>query len=195
MAYSTKKYNKKMAKGGEIKRGDSDEMSSYARKDIENPEEKGVHQVAYGNARHSPGESNVGNSLRNDPGFKKNGQLGLMQQNGRREEHKRILKDLKSNPKPTSGMSGFAEGGEVESAMHGEESDEDMLDMVGRIIAKHMYSKGGMVANDVGVAEADEKPAEFDDLVLDDHLEGEQPEDSNEHGDDVISKIMGKRKK
>ncbi len=59
--------------------------------------------------------------------------------------------------------------------------------------AKKM-SKGGMVANDVGESEADKEPAEFDELVKDDHLDGKQPKDSNEHGDPVKS-AMSKRRK
>lgn len=90
-------------------------------------------------------------------------------------------------------------GHEAGESAH-EEAMEHSSDMIARIMHKHhKYSQGGMVANDVGVAEADKEPAEFDDLVLDDHLEGEQPEDSNEHGehvsDDPIDRIMMKRKK
>lgn len=88
-----------------------------------------------------------------------------------------------------------AEGGEIGNAdMH-----ED-ADMIARIMHKRKeYSEGGVVANDVGVSEADEAPAEFDDLVLDDHLEADEP-GTNEHGDsrvhdDAIDRIMLKRKK
>jgi hypothetical protein len=97
-------------------------------------------------------------------------------------------------PKPAGAMmtpKKFADGGCVE---------ED-ADMIARIMHKRKeYARGGMVANDVGVAEADESPAEFDDLVLDDHLDGSQPVDSNEHGDedvsdDPIDRVMLKRRK
>lgn len=87
-----------------------------------------------------------------------------------------------------------AEGGEV-PAVNNEPAMHEDADMIARIMHKRKeYARGGVVANDVGVAEADEAPAEFDDLVLDDHLEGEQPKDSNERGDDVVSKVMKKRK-
>lgn len=99
----------------------------------------------------------------------------------------------------------MAEGGMIESE-HGEQSDEQMLDMVGHIMKKH-YSKGGQVANDVGIAEADEEPAEYDDLVLrDDDMEdadytGENSGDEigNEGEDerrrDIIARIMHSRSK
>lgn len=98
-----------------------------------------------------------------------------------------------------------AHGGMIEPD-HGEQSDEQMLDMVGHIMKKH-YSKGGQVANDVGIAEADEEPAEYDDLVLrDDDMEdadytGENSGDEigNEGEDerrrDIIARIMHSRSK
>lgn len=87
----------------------------------------------------------------------------------------------------------------------GPKEDGDMkdADMIARIMHKRKeYSQGGMVANDVGVAEADESPAEYDDLVLRDELEDDSGA-GNEHGDtkqderdsDVVSKIMASRKK
>lgn len=80
---------------------------------------------------------------------------------------------------------GYADGGEVEKD----------ADMIARIMHKRKeYSEGGMVANDVGVAEADTLPAEYDDLVLDDHLEDDSGP-GNEKGMDVISKVLSKRKK
>jgi len=115
----------------------------------------------------------------------------------------------------------MAEGGDVEEQKTGyakepiseidagggyedetETGDDDMkdADMIARIMHKRkMYSKGGEVANDVGVAEADKLPAEFDDMVLDDHLEDDSGA-GNEHGDedvsdDPIDRIMMKRKK
>lgn len=107
----------------------------------------------------------------------------------------------------------MAKGGEIEKEEMGEydpmehpmpEDNEaanmEDADMIARIMHKRkMYSKGGMVANDVGVAEADKLPAEFDDMVLDDHLEDESGA-GNEHGDDDVSddpidRIMMKRKK
>jgi hypothetical protein len=120
----------------------------------------------------------------------------------------------------------MAEGGEVEEQKTGyakepisemdagggyedetEMGDDDMkdADMIARIMHKRkMYSKGGEVANDVGVAAADEKPAEFDNLVLrDDDMEDADYTGANsgdEKGDervsdDPIDRIMMKRKK
>jgi len=74
-------------------------------------------------------------------------------------------------------------------------------DMIARIMHKRkMYSHGGVVANDVGEGEeADKLPNEFDDLVLDDHLE-QHEHASDEIGDervhdDPIDRIMMKHKK
>lgn len=94
--------------------------------------------------------------------------------------------------KPMNCGGEMAEGGEVPAPKH------DESDMVGRVVAKR-YSKGGMVANDVGVAEADKLPAEYDDLVLRDGLEDDSGA-GNEHGDsrvhdDAVDRIMLKRKK
>lgn len=92
----------------------------------------------------------------------------------------------------------FADGGEVKGSY---QTADRALDMVGKIMDRH-YSSGGMVANDVGVAEADKLPAEYDDLVLRDDLE-DTSGPGNEIGDetldqedaDVVSKIMNYRKK
>lgn len=92
-------------------------------------------------------------------------------------EHERVLSEMKSMPKPNL----YAHGG-----------------MVDRIMKKRCYSEGGMVANESDQAEADEMPAEFDDLALDDHLEGHEHADGpgsdiNQEGD-MIDRIMRKRK-
>lgn len=107
-------------------------------------------------------------------------------------------------------MKKYAMGGEVkEEPMHEEMKEHGMEpmedgDMISRIMAKRKYSKGGMVANDVGVAEADKLPAEYDDLVLRDDLEfsytgansgdelGSAAEDMRRK--DIISRIMKSRK-
>lgn len=91
--------------------------------------------------------------------------------------------------------------GSVECAPDGGAMED--ADMIARIMHKRKeYSQGGMVANDVGVAEADKLPAEYDDLVLRDDLE-DTSGPGNEIGDetlddeeaDVVSKIMSSRKK
>ncbi len=84
-------------------------------------------------------------------------------------------------------MECMAEGGEVGNA------DMQDADMIARIVHKRReYSEGGMVANDVGVAEADKLPAEYDELVLDDTLEDDSGP-GNEKGD-MVENIMKKRK-
>lgn len=180
MAYATKKRGQKcMAEGGNVKAGKDAEDNS-----------KGVHKRSYSKSSEGPGASDIGHMVRNDPGFKKSGPLGLSHQNAMREGHKQVLREARSMPGPTSGVSGFAQGGDVE---------ED-ADMIARIMHKRKeYAQGGMVANDVGVAEADELPAEFDDMELDDHLEddssaGNEKGDSDV-GDDPIDRVMMKRKK
>jgi hypothetical protein len=105
---------------------------------------------------------------------------------------------------------GYAEGGPA-LTHSGYEGPEHEMDMVGRIMKKRQmeYSKGGQVANqEHGEHDnemADFSPNEFDDLVLrDDDLESEYTgansgdEDGNEYGshhDDLVSRIMLKRKK
>lgn len=80
-----------------------------------------------------------------------------------------------------------------------EAANMEDADMIARIMHKRkMYSKGGEVANDTPPI-ADSMEAEYDDLMLRDDLDGQQPKDSNEHGehvsDDPIDRIMMKRKK
>lgn len=100
----------------------------------------------------------------------------------------------------------MAEGGNVGDDMISNEGKQEIEqiptgdddDMINRI----MMSRGGMVANDVGVAEADKLPAEYDDLVLRDDLE-DNSSAGNEHGNealdhedaDIISRIMRSRSK
>lgn len=173
-AYGAKKHNRKMAKGGDVK---SDDEKVAERKDrglrhYGGPKpyyEKGVHEPSVSGPAAHLGKGNS------------------------KEAHAKVIAEARSMPGPTSGMSGFAKGGEVSD-------HEKDADMIARIMHKRKeYSEGGMVANDVGVAEADKLPAEYDDLVLRDELDGSQPEDSNEHGDelpeDMVSRVMLKKKK
>lgn len=92
----------------------------------------------------------------------------------------------------------YAEGGDVE---------ED--DMVSRIMHKRGSKVGyGPLANDTGNgARADLEPNQFDDMVLDDHLDGEadytgansgdeiRDEGEEERRSDIVSKIMASRRK
>ena len=110
----------------------------------------------------------------------------------------------------------MSEGGEMESgyepmpeAHEEHEHKGDMYDdLVDRIMDhREMMSEGGMVANggdDDLDKLADGKPAEFDDLVLDDHLESHYGDDDNagdalgnkqedEDRADIISRIMRQR--
>ncbi len=177
-AYSIKKRGKKcMAKGGDILANKAGQVSAG-----------GNVRAAHRAFEHAK------NPNASSPRIER--EMGREYSAKAKDLHKEKLGAIKASA-PKGEL--YAEGGEVESAMHGEQSDEDMLDMVGRIIAKHMFSKGGEVANDVGVAEADELPAEYDDLVLRDDMEDDSSA-GNEHGDadvhdDAIDRIMLKRKK
>src|SRR6185312_16954339 len=95
-------------------------------------------------------------------------------------------------------------GSELPSDIDGNlTSDEDNADsvmhkaaggLIDRIMRKH-YSKGGQVANDVGVAEADKLPAEYDDLVLrDDDMEDADYTGANS-GDELSSPGEDERRK
>jgi hypothetical protein len=98
----------------------------------------------------------------------------------------------------------MARGGFVEEEEEsGYEPHYEEADMIARILHKRKeYSEGGQVANDVGVAEADKDPAEFDDLVLRDDLEDDS-DAGNETGDeavdheqeDIISRIRRSQRK
>lgn len=123
----------------------------------------------------------------------------------------------------------YADGGKVKGTMNsamgspfGEASEEEMaasekaIPMPGdeekaatveRIMKKRKaenqnYSEGGMVANDTINDEG--SIDQYDDLVLRDDLEGEQPADSNEHvgpskegerRSEVVARIMASRSK
>lgn len=114
------------------------------------------------------------------------------------EEHKKVLKELKSMKSPKL----YAEGG-----MCGDECgypcDTHGEDMVSKVLGERM-SKGGMIANDEEV-HADEMPNEFDDLVLRDDLElsydgansGDELGDTDEdkkHNQMVAMAMMKRRK-
>lgn len=116
----------------------------------------------------------------------------------------------------------FAKGGEA-SAMEEDDKDlnqhapmtkEDMYDdLVDRIMmhksddlsSEARLSEGGMVANETDVASADEMPADYDDLVLDDTLEshytgansGDELGNAQEDEDrkDIVSRIMKSNRK
>jgi len=181
-----------MAKGGNVdlmpshkKYAMEDEPTELAhgghvdKKYYSNPEHAGLEQKGVHSQYSSRGVANAARSSAPSENFK--------------ESHRRKLEELRSMPAPK--LKGLAMGGYAE--------DGEDIDMVGRVMKKrqHMYAKGGVVANDVHQFEDEFDPNEFDDMVLDDHLDGKQV-GSNEHGDeydsdhsDPIAKIMMKRRK
>lgn len=97
---------------------------------------------------------------------------------------------------------------EVEGWLAEGDQDHESADMVGHIMKERAknFSKGGRVANDVGQGwAADERPNQFDDLVLDDDLSehytgknsGDEMGDAQEDEDqrDMVSQIMKSRRK
>lgn len=110
--------------------------------------------------------------------------------------------------------SGMAHGGRVHHEVHmasgghahSHHSDHHAGDIVGRILHKHKYSRGGVVANEgdaLASHQAKNKVREYDDLVADDHLESTQHDYGDHLGDaredhdraDIVSKIMHSLKK
>ncbi len=160
--------------------------------------EKGVNKAF--DASDSSGMSMAGLAARSATGSTK--QMGNRLA---KQEHEKVLSQLKKMPKPNL----YAEGGEVDG-----HEDEEMHPMIKKILMGRMkgYSEGGMVANEnsgESASEPDEmakwKENEFDDLALDDHLEfdasganegdelGDEQEDEDRH--DIVSKIMKSRSK
>lgn len=100
----------------------------------------------------------------------------------------------------------MADGGEVmdkeQDSGYVSHPDQDD-DMVMRIMRKRYAAGGnvGEIANDTPPI-ADSMPADYDDLVLDDNLDGKD-DSSNEHGDeaedhdrkDIVAKVMKSRAK
>lgn len=97
--------------------------------------------------------------------------------------------------------SGMAEGGEAMHPSMSKMRSEDYGTTHSLGEFRSPYSKGGRVANEMG-EQADEMPAEFDDLALRDHLESTQKSDGDELGDarededrhDIVARIMKQRK-
>ncbi len=87
---------------------------------------------------------------------------------------------------------------DLEGLAHGGDVDDDMI---GRIMKKRCMSEGGIISN-TDEDLADFAPNEFDDLVLDDHLEpgpmgsdeiGNHQEDEDRK--DIVARIMARRKR
>lgn len=231
LSHALKKRSKKMAEGGEIKSGyvmhegdmvkrdemameEDDRMLNQHGEHEEGPEgawmaeggkvgsgkqrddhEMGVHKYNHEGPGNSPAGSFTSAAKYGNTSVPKH-EL----QDYARKEHGRVLEDSRAMPAPK--LKGLAEGGFIGS----HQSEEDEMDMVGRIMKQreHMYSEGGRVAND-DEPMADSMPAEYDDLVLDDHLDGHNSgaADGDDLGNtkedhdrsDIISKIMRSRAK
>lgn len=173
MAYATKKRGKKMAKGGDVRPEEVGDLD-IDQKDSDLFKKTSGAVTRSGIKGYRPDMGSDPNNFAEADVWGDDNVIGNMK----------------------AKRAGYAEGGEVDSNM-------DDADMIARIMHKRKeYSQGGMVANDVGVAEADKLPAEYDDLVLRDDLE-DTSGPGNEIGDeahedrdsDVISKIMSSRKK
>jgi hypothetical protein len=192
IAYAMKKKSKKMAEGGHVH---TDECyahggCTYMAKggDVErDPNVKGVHQVSM-IMNEGPGDSRAGDFARSGYKHKRPDEVGVA-----KEEHRKVLDEMKSMPKRDLHGKGYAEGGEV----------DDDHDMVSRIM-KNRYSEGGQVAND-DMPVADSEENQFDDMPKDDDMEfcytgansgdevGDEQEDEDEH--DMVSRIMKSRLK
>ena len=186
IAYSMKR--KKKASGGSVESGDK-EMNYSKGGDV-----KGVHEPMWGNQ----GKSVAGAYTRDaaamhekNPNKAKEAEIG-------KSRHSTKLEELKEMPGPTSGKSGFAEGGAVDPMMEvecpscshkfshggdveeeeeaplltddGEQSDSHDMDMISRIMHKRKMSRGGQIDNE-DKPTAEFEPNEFDDLAKEDGLE------------------------
>ena len=112
-----------------------------------------------------------------------------------------------SEHKAYGGLAEHHKAHELHGVHEGHQTEAHEKDIVGRIMHKkmHHYSKGGQVANDVGVGFAMKEPAEYDELVKDDDLEfhytgansgdneGDAREDHDRH--DIVARIMASKKK
>ncbi len=175
---------------GEAYKGDRLTGCKNARTYSEQGEQKGINtpRSPYPRSKESYGESSAGYSAKG----------GLNEQ--AKAQHRETLSEMQSMKKPKL----MAEGGSVEG------EDDSIHPMVRRIMMGRAqgYSEGGRVANE-GEDEldhmADGKPNEFDDLVLDDHLEGtnsgaadgDSIGDAQEDDDrsDIVARIMKSRSK
>ena len=190
IAYAMKRKGKKMAEGNLYAQG-----GGVHAEDDANEKMKGIHTAAY-NGGKRPGTSNVGSTLRMreiaaDPqgGFHTlKGAQNLLKT--AKDEHHQVLGEMRSMKKPNL----YAEGGLVDD-------DDGDLDMVGRIMAKRAcYSEGGRVANDDEPI-ADSEEAQYDVLPEEDDLEfnytgaNSGDEDGGLSEDDMVDRIMMKRKK
>lgn len=224
VAYSMKK--KKKASGGTVKSGDAemnyseggDTLRDYKR----NRKEKLSKETVAGERRNRIEAKKIDRESTHgvhpaidpsQPGTSASRVYGSI--TGKEKEyHKSNLSRLKSMKGPTSGKSGFAEGGEVDDGgapawvcsncghhgqtFSGHQDGSHALDMIESILAKRRMACGGMTErpSDVGGSPkyshggeiADFDPNEFD------YLETEAGEEAEEEGKDLVSRAMSKRK-
>ena len=175
MHYAVKRRN--MAKGGDV---------------------KGVNMPAYsGEKGKELGHSEAGNDVRSMRYSNRSPHDPVASAAAAKEKHGQVLGELKSMA--GQDRTNLAEGGCVKCATgscmaHGG-------DVVDRIMAR--MSEGGEIANGGETNEADQAPAEFDDLALRDGLEfhdtgassGDEdgsPAADMDDDDDIVSRIMKK---
>jgi len=195
MAYSAKK---KYARGGKVQsdmdHGQKRGPEGYGKYQEQAQNQKGIHTPVSGVTEYPGGK---GTSRAGD--YTKDRYGGKPTFSGAdhpaKEEHKRVLSEMQSMPKPNL----MAHGGEVEE-------DAPIHHIVRKVLMGRAkgYSEGGEVANEDHDM-AKELPNEFDDLALDDSLSqhdtgansgdalGDEQEDEDRH--DIISRVMKSRSK
>lgn len=182
MACAMKKRSKKMSKGGQVDEEDDLDLNQHGEEES-GPEDDMVHRVVKNFAaggmidEEDEGSSNMGGFMSSHPEY------------GGSEAPSDVEETINHDFDNADSVMHKAAGG-----------------LIDNIMRKH-YSKGGQVSNDVGVAEADKMPAEYDDLVLrDDDMEdadytgansgdelGDEGEDMRRK--DMVSRIMKSRSK
>lgn len=163
--------------------GDCPDTSHYAEGgSVESGKSRADHEWGinrgFGGAGHESGTSDMGLDVRGK------------EYGAAKSDAKNILKQMQWQK--GQDRKNLAEGGDA--------SDDEMHPMVSKV----MMSRGGMISND-DEPEANSMPAEFDDLALDDHLEGtnsgfadgdeigDSQEDDDRH--DIVARILSSRKK
>lgn len=202
MACAMKKRGQKMAEGGMMtKDGYQSECDEHCNHPgMPHPQASGYEAMPMEHEKHDHMAMEQDDKMLNQHGDEEMGPEGRHMAKGGPVDFMPSHKKPAYEDDPTE----LAHGGRV-MPMHGEQSMSHEEDMVGRIMKKrqHMYSKGGMVANDTP-PEADFDENEFDDLVKDDHLEGHNTgaDEGDELGDeydadhdDMVAKVMMKRRK
>lgn len=160
IAYNMKKKSKKMAEGGDVMKAER------------HAHDKGT---SASGAKIRSGNRSMDFSkhpIASAPSIHR--EMGREDHREAKERAAESLYAEHDRPKPK--LKGLAEGGDVEG------------DHIDRILSKCM-SEGGVVSNEQG-EHADEMPNEFDDMVLDDHLDFHDTAANS--GDDLGSKLNQK---